>query len=188
MYVIRHFPSWSTYVWLAGFIVTVLTLVNAVHTSMGTTRAIPFAVFSSSVAIWFALTIPLTCVGGFLAVKTPMLKWPATTEQTPSHTPPARIAANPYVLYAAAGVLPFCAVFIELYFAMASMWQGYLYNFFGFSLTTALLAVLVTIQVSVLCTCAPAHCPYFRWQQRMTLATRVHCIGSDAARAVCRAC
>jgi transmembrane 9 superfamily member 2/4 len=102
----------------------VLTALNVVLATTGTTGAIPFTMYFSLVALWFVVSIPLTYVGGFFAVKTPMLNWPTRTNQIPRHIPPAPTAADPYVLYAAAGILPFCTVFIELYFAMTSMWQA----------------------------------------------------------------
>lgn len=133
-----------------------MTLLNVLIASTNTSGAIPFTMYFSLVAIWFVVSIPLTYVGGFFAVKTPMMTWPTRTNQIPRHIPPAPTAADPFVLYAAAGILPFCTVFIELYFAMTSMWQGYFYYLFGFLFIVIGLTVLITIEVSVLCTCASA--------------------------------
>jgi hypothetical protein len=87
-------------------------------------------------------------------VKTPMLSWPTRTNQSPRHIPPAQPTAHPYVLDAAAGILPFCTIYVELIFAMMSMWQGYFYNLFGFLFIVVVLTVLITVEVSILCTCA----------------------------------
>ena len=140
----------------AGITMLTMTLLNVLIASTNTSGAIPFTMYFSLVAIWFVVSIPLTYVGGFFAVKTPMMTWPTRTNQIPRHIPPAPTAADPFVLYAAAGILPFCTVFIELYFAMTSMWQGYFYYLFGFLFIVIGLTVLITIEVSVLCTCASA--------------------------------
>ena len=83
------------------------------------------------VAVWFLISVPLTFVGGYLALRTPIAAWPVKTNQIPRHVPPPPLAANPALLFLAAGVLPFGTIFIELYFAMTSLWLGYFYYLFG---------------------------------------------------------
>jgi len=63
----------------------------------------------------------------------------------------------------AAGILPFCTIFIELYFAMNSLWLGYFYYLFGFVFIIALLTVLVTVEMSVLCTYMQLRAEDYRW-------------------------
>ncbi len=43
--------------------------------------------------------------------------------QIPRHIPPPHWASHPLVLFFAAGLLPFGTIFVELYFAMTSLWQ-----------------------------------------------------------------
>ena len=52
----------------------------------------------------------------------------------------------------AAGILPFGTIFIELYFAMTSLWLGYFYYLFGFVFLIGTLAVIINAEISVLCT------------------------------------
>lgn len=68
----------------------------------------------------------LTCspyTGGMIAAKQPIITYPTRTNQIPRHVPPPHWASHPYVLFAAAGLLPFGTIFVELYFAMTSIWQ-----------------------------------------------------------------
>jgi transmembrane 9 superfamily protein 2/4 len=57
-------------------------------------------------------------------LRVPLLDWPVKTNQIPRHVPPAPLAANPLLLFLAAGVLPFGTMFIELYFAMTRQAAG----------------------------------------------------------------
>jgi len=84
-----------------------------------------------------------------LSPNTPPL--PNLPHPTPlSHANPSTIPSPPCAR--AAGILPFGTIFIELYFAMTSIWLGFFYYLFGFALLISLLALLVTAEVSVLCT------------------------------------
>lgn len=50
-------------------------------------------------------------------------------------------------MFFGSGLLVFGNIFVELYFAMTSMWQGYFYYLLGFVLAVVFLTVLITIQV-----------------------------------------
>lgn len=65
----------------------------------------------------------VNCTGGMIAAKQPIVTYPTRTNQIPRHVPPPHWASHPYVLFAAAGLLPFGTIFVELYFAMTSIWQ-----------------------------------------------------------------
>jgi transmembrane 9 superfamily protein 2/4 len=43
-------------------------------------------------------------------------------------------------------------MFIELYFAMTSIWGGFFYYLFGFVFLIGLLSILISAEISVLCT------------------------------------
>jgi transmembrane 9 superfamily protein 2/4 len=51
-----------------------------------------------------------------------------------------------------AGILPFGTMFIELYFAMTSLWLGYFYYLFGFVFLIGLLTIVINCEIAVLCT------------------------------------
>ena len=58
-----------------------------------------------------------------MATKQEIRAYPTRTNQIPRHIPPPHWASHPAVLYLAAGLLPFGTIFVELYFAMTSIWQ-----------------------------------------------------------------
>lgn len=132
-----------------------------VHT--GSTGAVPAGMYFSLVAVWFLISIPLTFLGGMLAIRMPLLDWPVKTNQIPRHVPPAPLAAHPTLLLFAAGVLPFGTMFIELYFAMTSLWLGYFYYLFGFVLLIGLLTCIINAEISVLCTYVQLCAEDYQW-------------------------
>lgn len=69
------------------------------------------------------ISIPLSYSGGIIAAKQEIRQYPTRTNQIPRHIPPPHWASHPLVLFFAAGLLPFGTIFVELYFAMTSMWQ-----------------------------------------------------------------
>lgn len=64
-----------------------------------------------------------------LATRRDIPAYPTRTNQIPRHIPPPHWASNPLVLLGAAGLLPFGTIFVELYFAMTSIWQVRMVSF-----------------------------------------------------------
>ncbi len=58
-----------------------------------------------------------------MATRQEIKQYPTRTNQIPRHIPPPHWASHPFVLFLAAGLLPFGTIFVELYFAMTSIWQ-----------------------------------------------------------------
>ena len=69
---------------------------------------------------------PMRCrrAGGLVATRQEIKQYPTRTNQIPRHIPPPHWASHPFVLFLAAGLLPFGTIFVELYFAMTSIWQA----------------------------------------------------------------
>ena len=62
--------------------------------------------------------------GGVLATRQEIKPYPTRTNQIPRHVPPPHWASHPVVLFLAAGLLPYGTIFVEMYFAMTSIWQA----------------------------------------------------------------
>ncbi|KAG1662997.1 hypothetical protein FOA52_000568 [Chlamydomonas sp. UWO 241] len=153
----RSYNGWPTVcartsVTAPGIVMAIFTLLNMVIHHTGTTGAVPVGMYFALVLVWFAVSIPLAFVGGYAALRVPIPDLPMKTNQIPRHVPPPPVGTHPWVLFFAAGLLPFTTIFIELYFAMTSIWLGYFYYLFGFMFLVGLLATFVTAEISVLCT------------------------------------
>ena len=147
-----HKVCWRTACFFPGVTVAVLSLLNLFLWATGSSGAIPLGFFFSVLFLWLLISIPLAFIGGAIASRREIRPFPTRTNQIPRHIPPAHWASHPAMLFFAAGLLPFGTIFVELYFAMTSMWQGYFYYIFGFLFLVALLTVVITVEVSIVCT------------------------------------
>lgn len=153
----RTYNGWigvcaSVALFFPGITMAIFTLLNLVIHHTGSTGAVPIGMYFSIVAVWFLVSVPLTFAGGYLATKAEILNYPVKTNQIPRHIPPPPFVANPILLYFASGILPFGTMFIELYFAMTSLWMGYFYYLFGFVFMIGILTVIINAEIAVLCT------------------------------------
>ena len=146
-----------------GVSLAALGALNLLLARTGSTGALPLRAFASLVALWLAVGTPLTLAGGAAAARASPPSPPTRTNQIPRHVPPPPWAAHPRVLHAAAGLLPFGCLLVELYFIMTSVWQGYFYYVFGFCLAVGALAAATVALVSVVCTYAQLCAEDYRW-------------------------
>lgn len=81
--------------------------------------------------MWFLISAPLCMVGAYFGFKAERIDHPVKTNQIPRQIPeqPYYLQAVPSMLMG--GVLPFGAIFIELYFIMNSIWYHRIYYVFG---------------------------------------------------------
>lgn len=150
-------------IYYPGITMLIFTVLNIVIKHTGTLGAVPIGTYFSIVAVWFLVSIPLTFAGGYFAIRMPILDFPVKTNQIPRHIPPPPLAANPSLLFFAAGILPFGTLFIELYFAMTSLWGGYFYYLFGFIFIIGTLTVIINAEISVICTYAQLCAEDYHW-------------------------
>ncbi|KAK9828105.1 hypothetical protein WJX81_004518 [Elliptochloris bilobata] len=153
----RSYEGWTGVAWrcaayFPGITLAAMSGLNILLVHTGSSGAIPLGAFFSLIALWFLISIPLCFSGGMLAAKQEIKAYPTRTNQIPRHVPPPHWASHPSVLFLAAGLLPFGTIFVELYFAMTSIWQGYFYYIFGFCFIVGVLTVLITVEVSLVCT------------------------------------
>lgn len=150
-------------VYFPGLTMFIFTILNLAIHHTGTTGAIPAGMYFVIVLVWFLVSIPLTFVGGYLGVRLPIKDHPVKTNQIPRHIPPPPMSASPTVLFFAAGMLPFGTIFIELYFAMTSVWLGYFYYLFGFVFLIGLLTIVISAEISILCTYVQLCAEDYHW-------------------------
>jgi len=133
--------------------------------------AVPFGTMFALLCIWFLISFPLVWVGVWLGYRRELKDPPVKTNMVPRVIPSQAWYLNLLFTMLIGGILPFGAVFIELYFIMSSVWLQRFYYVFGF-LALVLFILLVTCGEMAIVLCYFQLCnENYMWQWRAFLNT-----------------
>ena len=143
---------------------------NTVAIAFRSTAALPFGTICVVILIWGLVTFPLTVLGA-IAGKNAKSEFrpPCRTSKYPREVPPlpAYRAALPQMLMA--GILPFSAVYIELYYIFASVWGHKVYIIYSILAIVFAILVIVTSFITVALTYFQLAAEDWRWWWRSVL-------------------
>ncbi|RYE82922.1 MAG: transmembrane 9 family protein [Methanosarcinales archaeon] len=108
----------------AGTVYSVGFVLNIFLWYKGSSMAVPFTTLLALFALWFGISVPLVFLGSYLGFKAPEFKHPVRVNNIPRQVPPQPwyLKAAPAVLVG--GILPFGAIFVDLFSIMSSIWLG----------------------------------------------------------------
>lgn len=118
----------------------------------GSTSAVPFTTMLALLVLWFGISTPLVFVGSYFGFKKEEVKAPVRVNQIPRQVPQQPWYLEPIPSIFVGGVLPFGAVFIELFFIMSSIWLHQVYYVFGFLFLVLVILVVTCAEISVVMT------------------------------------
>lgn len=118
------------------------------------------------VLMWFIISVPLSVTGSWLGFKAKIAEPPTRTNQIPRQIPPSGGYMRPIPSMLLAGVLPFGAIFVELYFIMKSIWFSKVYYMFGFLFICFGLMVITSAAITVLMIYFLLCAENYHWQWR----------------------
>ena len=93
--------------------------------------------------------MPLVFAGAHLGGRAEPLAYPTKTNLIPRSIPPQAWYMQPAFAVLVGGVLPFGAVFIELFFILSSIWLHQYYYVFGFLLLVFLILIITCAEISI---------------------------------------
>ncbi|KAJ3066539.1 hypothetical protein HDU98_010145 [Podochytrium sp. JEL0797] len=154
----------SSGIW-PGTVGTCVLLINFISIYQNSSRAIPFTSMLSILLIWALVVLPLSLLGVVLGKNWHGVNKDAVcrVNPIPRPIPESEWYADPVVVVAASGVLPFGAIFIEMYYIFTSFWAYRSYYVFGFMLLVFLILIIVTCCVSVVSTYFLLNSENHRW-------------------------
>ncbi|CAK7270530.1 Transmembrane 9 super member 2 [Sporothrix epigloea] len=132
--------------------------------------AVPFTTMLVIIGIWFFISVPLSFAGSWIGFRSPAIASPVHVNQIPRQIPPTTTYLKPIPSMLLVGVLPFGAIFVELYFIMNSIWFSKIYYMFGFLFLCYGLMIITCAAVTVLMVYFLLCAENYHWQWRAFLA------------------
>ncbi|VDM42616.1 unnamed protein product [Toxocara canis] len=119
--------------------------------------AVPFTTMIALLLLWFGIDLPLVFLGFHFGYRKQasllnnafVYSHPVRTNQIPRQVPdqPWYLHTIPCMLLA--GILPFGAVFIELFFIFSAIWENQFYYLFGFLFIVCVILFVSCAQISI---------------------------------------
>ncbi|OEL24078.1 Transmembrane 9 superfamily member 7 [Dichanthelium oligosanthes] len=132
-----------------GIIFAVFFFLNALIWGEKSSGAVPFGTMFALFLLWFGISVPLVFVGSFLGFKQPAIEDPVKTNKIPRQIPEQAWYLQPAFAILAGGILPFGAVFIELFFILTSIWLHQFYYIFGFLFIVFIILIVTCAEITI---------------------------------------
>ena len=154
-----------------GVIAGTCFILNFFIWGQASSGAVPFGTMVALLLMWFFISTPLVFLGAFFGYKAKLPDPPTRTNEIPRQIPEQAWYMSGAFNVLMGGVLPFGAIFIELFFIMTSVWLQRFYYVFGF-LALVLLILLITCGEMAIVLCYFQLCnENYLWQWRSFLNT-----------------
>ncbi|XP_074635255.1 transmembrane 9 superfamily member 4-like isoform X1 [Acropora palmata] len=111
--------------------------------------AVPFTTMLALMCLWLGISTPLVFLGYYFGYRKYPYEHPVRTNQIPRQVPEQPWFISPIPSNLLAGILPFGAVFIELFFILSAIWENQFYYLFGFLFLVFLILASCVSQISI---------------------------------------
>ncbi|XP_042483363.1 transmembrane 9 superfamily member 7-like [Macadamia integrifolia] len=132
-----------------GILFAVFFVLNALIWGEQSSGAVPFGTMFALVFLWFGISVPLVFAGSFLGSKRPAIEDPVKTNKIPRQIPEQAWYMKPVFSILIGGILPFGAVFIELFFILTSIWLNQFYYIFGFLFIVFIILIITCAEITI---------------------------------------
>lgn len=139
----------KTAVMFPGILFAVFFVLNALIWEERSSGAVPFGTMFALFCLWFGISVPLVFVGSYLGFKKPPMEDPVKTNKIPRQIPEQAWYMKPVFSILVGGILPFGAVFIELFFILTSIWLNQFYYIFGFLFIVFIILLVTCAEITI---------------------------------------
>ena len=154
-----------------GAATVIAAKLNLLSLYYSTLSMVPVSTFFAVLAIFLFIALPLVVIGTLLGRHaSPEADFPCRVNSLPRPIPERTLFTHPLVIVLLTGVLPFGAVFIEIFFIFSSVWSHRYYYVFHFLLLVMVILVVVTLSVTVIAVYFLLNSEDWRWPWTSFLA------------------
>ncbi|KAJ0242380.1 hypothetical protein HA466_0208550, partial [Hirschfeldia incana] len=139
---------WTAFMF-PGILFATFFVLNTLKWGEQSSGAIPFGTMFALVCLWFGISVPLVFIGSYLGHKKPAIEDPVKTNKIPRQVPEQPWYMKPGFSILIGGILPFGAVFIEIFFILTSIWLNQFYYIFGFLFIVFLILIVICAEITV---------------------------------------
>jgi len=132
-----------------GLVFSIFLILNCVLAYEKSSGAVPFGTLVALVAMWFGISVPLVFFGAFFGYRKELEPPPVRTNQIPRQVPDQIWYMSPIFSIFLGGILPFGAVFIELFFILSAIWGHQFYYLFGFLFIVFVILILTCAEITI---------------------------------------
>lgn len=132
-----------------GIVFVIFFVLNSLIWGERSSGAVPFGTMFALVFLWFGISVPLVFVGSYVGFKKPAMEDPVKTNKIPRQIPEQAWYMNPVFSILIGGILPFGAVFIELFFILTSIWLQQFYYIFGFLFLVFVILLVTCAEITI---------------------------------------
>lgn len=159
-YQMFNMKNWSSHslktaLLIPGVFFMVYFILNLFVWGEKSSGAVPFPTLLALLALWLCVSVPLTYAGSYVANSRGAIVMPLRVNNIPREikSEEGEVWYNgPVACAMMSSLLPFGAVFIELFFIMSSVWLHQFYYVFGFLLIVFVVMLVTCAEVSI-CMC-----------------------------------
>ncbi|KMZ73403.1 Transmembrane 9 superfamily protein member [Zostera marina] len=147
-------PEWKkntikTAFMFPGIAFIVFFILNALIWEKKSSGAVPFTTMFALVLLWFGISVPLVFVGSYIGFNKPAIEDPVKTNKIPRQIPEQAWYMSPFFSILVGGILPFGAIFIELFFILTSIWLQQFYYIFGFLFLVFFILIITCAEITI---------------------------------------
>merc|ERR1719486_1727803 len=154
-----------------GIVFAIFFFLNLLIWGQKSSGAVPFTTMFALLVLWFGISVPLVYLGSYSGFRRPAIELPVRTNQVARKIPDQPWFTHAIFMSLVGGLLPFGAVFTELFFIMSSLWQHQFYYLFGFLALVLVILMVTCAEISIALTYFQLTSEDYNWWWRSFFAS-----------------